>query len=402
MSGGERRLDPPPGGGFPGVDGPSTTAGDEPLNDLAAAMRRVIAVAVGQPLREEHVTEAATKLAAVADRLEAAAREEKRPRNQPFAEGHPQDIFSTSPVIGFANPVAPPVEVWAVEGENGAREVRGRVTFGYAYEGPPTCVHGGVIAELFDELLGMSNILSGQGAMTGTLTIRYRRPTPLLAPLQLAARHTGKEGRKVFAWGGIYCQGELTAEAEGIFIEVPPGRMLDIVSGNAHRAEVPLVDPDWQRAMARDSAPARGHQAPEARHEAEAHVSPRVVDVQVHQHDGLPGPQRHPAPEHGHRHRRAHEGGQDVIGPVARRSMRMAVAGVAGEESVQRSEQVGLGSRAGLHQGHAGGGVRHEHVDQPVAQPGAEALELGRQVDDALAGGVDTQLDRLHRPPSLP
>ncbi len=49
------------------------------------------------------------------------------------------------------------------------------------YEGPPTCVHGGVIAELFDELLGISNILAGPGAMTGTLTIRYRRPTPLLA-----------------------------------------------------------------------------------------------------------------------------------------------------------------------------------------------------------------------------
>jgi acyl-coenzyme A thioesterase PaaI-like protein len=253
VSEGDRPLDPPPGGGFPGIDGPSTTAGDVPLNQLAAAVRRIIAVAVGQPLRDEHVTEAATQVAAVADRLEAAAREEKRQRNQPFAEGHPQDIFSTSPVIGFANPVAPPVEVWAVEGEDGAREVRGRVTFGYAYEGPPTCVHGGVIAELFDELLGMSNILAGQGAMTGTLTIRYRRPTPLLAPLQLAARHTGKEGRKVFAWGGIYSQGELTAEAEGIFIEVPPGRMLDIVSGNAHRAEVPLVDPDWRRVMERGS-----------------------------------------------------------------------------------------------------------------------------------------------------
>ncbi len=251
MSGPDRPLDPPAGGGFPGVDGPSTTAGDEPLNHLADAVRRVTAVAVGQPLREEFVTEAATQIAVVADRLEAAAREEKRPRNQPFAEGHPQDIFSTSPVIGFANPVAPPVEVWAVEGENGEREVRGRVTFGYAYEGPPTCVHGGVIAELFDELLGMSNILAGTGAMTGTLKIRYRRPTPLLAPLELAARNTGTEGRKVFAWGGIYYQGELTAEAEGVFIVVPPGRMLDIVSGNAHGTEAPLVDPDWQRAMAR-------------------------------------------------------------------------------------------------------------------------------------------------------
>jgi hypothetical protein len=72
--------------------------------------------------------------------------------------------------------------------------------------------------------------------------------------LDLVARHTGKEGRKVFSWGGIYSQGELTAEADGIFIEVPPGRMLDIVSGNAHASEAPLVDPDWQRLMAREAA----------------------------------------------------------------------------------------------------------------------------------------------------
>ena len=212
-------------------------------------MRRISAVAVGQPLREEHVTRRRRRRwPRVADRLEAAAREEKRTRNQPIAEGHPQDFFPTSPMIGFANPVAPPVEVWAVEGENGAREVRGRVTFGYPYEGPPTCVHGGVIAELFDELLGMSNILAGQGAMTGTLKIRYRRPTPLLAPLELVARHTGKEGRKVFAWGGIYYQGELTAEAEGIFIEVPPRPHARHRVGQRpqHRGAA-RVDPTWQR-----------------------------------------------------------------------------------------------------------------------------------------------------------
>jgi acyl-coenzyme A thioesterase PaaI-like protein len=155
-------------------------------------------------------------------------------------------------MIGFANPISPPVEVWAVQGQNGQREIRGRVTFDYPFEGPPTCVHGGVIAELFDELLGLSNILAGKGAMTGTLTIRYRRPTPLLAPLEVAARHTGQEGRKVFAWGGLYHEGELTAEAEGVFILVEFGRMLDIVSGNAHgahSAEGPLVDADWQRMM---------------------------------------------------------------------------------------------------------------------------------------------------------
>ena len=188
------------------------------------------------------------------DRAAQLPAAERRTRNQPTPEVHPQDVFSTSPVIGFANPVAPPVEVWAVEGHEGWREVRGRVTYGYAYEGPPTCVHGGVIAELFDELLGMSNILVGEGAMTGTLTVRYRRPTPLLAPLQLVARHTGKEGRKVYAWGGIYCNGELTAEAEGIFIDVMQGKMLEIVRANANNAEARLVDPQWERLMDRDAA----------------------------------------------------------------------------------------------------------------------------------------------------
>jgi acyl-coenzyme A thioesterase PaaI-like protein len=258
VSDAKHQLEPPAGAGYPGVDGHAVTWGDEPLNRLAAAMRRITSVAVGQPLSEEDVTDAAADLTVLADRLEAAAQVERRTRLQPSPEMHPQDNFATSPVIGFANPIAPPVEVWAVEGEDGRREVRGRVTFNYAYEGPPTCVHGGVIAELFDELLGMSNILVGVGAMTGTLTIRYRRPTPLLAPLDLAARHTHTEGRKVYAWGGIFHQGELTAEADGVFIAVPPDRMLSIVTGNAHRTEAPLVDPDWRRAMERRHAKETG------------------------------------------------------------------------------------------------------------------------------------------------
>ena len=94
--------------------------------------------------------------------------------------------------------------------------------------------------------------------MTGTLTVRYRRPTPLLAPLELVARHTGKEGRKVYAWGGIYDRGELTAEADGIFIEVPPNRMLDIVSGHAHNSEARW----WTRTGGGDGARQRDEGRP--------------------------------------------------------------------------------------------------------------------------------------------
>jgi acyl-coenzyme A thioesterase PaaI-like protein len=243
-----------PGLGFPGIDGPSDSTSESPQNRLADAMRRISAVAVGQPLSDGEIAEAALRVEAVADQLEAAAEPVKRTRAQPDPISHPQDHFSTSPMVGYANPVAPPVTVWAVKGEEGQREIRGTVTFGYQYEGPPTCVHGGVVAELFDELLGLANIAVGEGAMTGTLKIRYNRPTPLLVPLELVARNTGHEGRKVYAWGGIYCNGELTAEAEGIFIDVMQGKMLEIVRANANNAEARLVDPQWERLMERGAA----------------------------------------------------------------------------------------------------------------------------------------------------
>ena len=156
-------------------------------------------------------------------------------------------------MIGYANPLAPPVELWTVLGEDGQRELRGRVTFDYQYEGPPTCVHGGVIAELFDEMLGSANLITERAGMTGTLTVRYRRPTPLLVPLDVSARVTGSEGRKLFVWGGLYNSGELTAEAEGIFIEVNPGRMLDIVTNNAKDSSAPVIDAEFAQ-MIKQSA----------------------------------------------------------------------------------------------------------------------------------------------------
>jgi hypothetical protein len=218
---------------------------DEALTRLAEAIRRISGVAVGRPIAADTVLAAAEVLEGVANTLEGQAEDRKRPRSQPTPDTDPRDLFPTSPVIGVANPIAPPAEVWAVEGENGEREIRGRVTFDYPYEGPPTCVHGGVIAELFDELLGSANIITDHAGMTGTLTIRYRKPTPLLAPLDLVARHTGTERRKSFAWAGIYHDGELTAEADGIFIGMEPGRMLDIVTTNARESGVPVVDPEF-------------------------------------------------------------------------------------------------------------------------------------------------------------
>jgi acyl-coenzyme A thioesterase PaaI-like protein len=215
---------------------------DAALEQLAVVMRRITSVVVGKPVAWQLLAEATTTLQGVADILEGAAENLKRPRRQPTPTSAAAELFPTSPIVGPANPIAPPARIWTEKGEDGQPELRGQVSFDYQYEGPPTCVHGGVIAELFDELLGAANIVADKAGMTGTLTVKYRRPTPLLTELNLVARHTGSERRKSFAWAGIYHDGVLTAEAEGIFIAMSPGSMLDIVNTNARQSSAPVID----------------------------------------------------------------------------------------------------------------------------------------------------------------
>jgi acyl-coenzyme A thioesterase PaaI-like protein len=213
---------------------------DDPRRRLAAALRPLITLTVASTFEDGVLDEAAGRVEAVLADLTAAAGP-KRPRRQPDIAQHAQDFFPTSPIMGMANPIAPPVRVRVVDGpDGGPREIRAEAWFDWAYEGPPTCVHGGVIAETFDEMLGAANMVAGNPGMTGTLTVRYRKPTPLRTPLQIEARCLGRDGRKINTWAGIYHEGVLTAEADGLFIEVGPERFLAIAEGNAENAD-PVV-----------------------------------------------------------------------------------------------------------------------------------------------------------------
>ncbi len=114
-------------------------------------------------------------------------------------------------VIGVRNALAPPLNVEHVDDG-----VRCDFTLGAAYEGPPGCVHGGVCAMLLDHLLG--NAASYESACyTGTITIRYLRPTRLGA-LTARAWVTEETGRKRIARGTISDAEGVTCEAEGVFI----------------------------------------------------------------------------------------------------------------------------------------------------------------------------------------
>ena len=215
---------------------PSTPGSPRQL--LAAALRETITLAVSAELDDDAVAEAAAVVQTVNAGLRAAAGPGKRPRGQPDTASEAQEFFPTSPVIGLANPIAPPVHITVVAGpEGGPREVRAVANFDYAYEGPPTCVHGGVIAEVFDEVLGAANLVADSPGMTGTLSVRYRKPTPLRTELRIEARCLGREGRKIHSWAGMYHGDVLTAEADGLFIEVMPAQFLAIAEGNVDSAD---------------------------------------------------------------------------------------------------------------------------------------------------------------------
>lgn len=136
-----------------------------------------------------------------------------------------EPIFDQSPLIGLANPLAPPLTLHE-EGD----EVIARAVFGLAYEGPPGCVHGGYVAAAFDEVLGATQSLSGAPGMTGTLTIRYESPTPLHTEIRFESRIREVEGRKIFVDGESYANGRLTARATGIFISLQAESFLKMLA----------------------------------------------------------------------------------------------------------------------------------------------------------------------------
>lgn len=192
---------------------------------LARAVRDLIAHAVEADLTAEQAIAAAELIERVATELD------KLPRREPKAPVLPdladiQGQFGGDPVIGLSNPIAPPIEV-----EIDGLVVRGRANLGRPYEGPPGHVHGAVIASAFDLLLGLANVVSGNPAMTGTLTVRYLVPTPLFTDLVFGCATEAVEGRKIRVRGTLRAGEVVHAEAEGIFVrmrdDVARARFLD-------------------------------------------------------------------------------------------------------------------------------------------------------------------------------
>jgi acyl-coenzyme A thioesterase PaaI-like protein len=187
---------------------------------VAQALRELTDVLVTSTPSVEDMNE-------IAERLELQASQfAKTPRRyglRAFVEdgehgGHAEVNHELNALAGWSNPLSPGMNMW-FEGN----EAVASVTCGYAYEGPPGYIHGGYVAAIFDQFLGMAQMLGKSPGMTGTLGVRYLRPTPLNTELRLRAELDRVDGRKTFMKATMHAGETLTATCEALFVRPAQG-----------------------------------------------------------------------------------------------------------------------------------------------------------------------------------
>ena len=117
-------------------------------------------------------------------------------------------------VVGLRNPHAVPLHIE----RSGDGRAWSEFELNGLFEGPPTLVHGGITALILDQIFGEAAADGGHPGMTGTLTLRYRRGTPL-GKCSAEAWIDRVEGVKTHVMGEMRdAEGNVTVEGHGIFI----------------------------------------------------------------------------------------------------------------------------------------------------------------------------------------
>src|SRR5665213_1230427 len=101
------------------------------------------------------------------------------------------------------------------------------VTLGQAFEGAPGRAHGGVVAALLDEVMGLMNMIHGTMAFTAQLDITYLAPTPVGEPIIARAWLARQDNRKQFVEATLHANDHLVASAKALFISIDRSAFLE-------------------------------------------------------------------------------------------------------------------------------------------------------------------------------
>lgn len=131
-------------------------------------------------------------------------------------------IFSDSVVAGGANPMGLAAQLWR-DGDVACM----RVTLGTAFEGAPGRAHGGVVAALLDEVMGLMNVIHGAMSFTAQLDVTYLAPTPVGEPIVARAWLARHDNRKRFVEATLHAGDLLVASAKALFISIDRSTFLE-------------------------------------------------------------------------------------------------------------------------------------------------------------------------------
>jgi len=195
-----------------------------PLSDarerLGFALRQLGHDVVGHSADDTLLDDLADALIAGSERLRAAAPRSRDVTgfhehwNSDLAEGAPVPSYEDRPFTGVSSP-------WSIEPDvrREGNGVRATMTFRAAHEGAPARCHGGIVAGMFDDMLGSVLGVIGVGAFTGELSVRYEAPVPLHRELVCRCWLDRADGRKLFLSGELSDGDQVLCRTTAIFIQ---------------------------------------------------------------------------------------------------------------------------------------------------------------------------------------
>ncbi len=101
------------------------------------------------------------------------------------------------------------------------QQLKARIWFGPETGGPPGSAHGGSVAAVMDEVLGLTAWAAGYPIVVGNLNVSFRNLLPLQKVVTVEGKVISIEGRKIMVHGRIFCGKTIYAEGECLCITIP-------------------------------------------------------------------------------------------------------------------------------------------------------------------------------------
>lgn len=191
--------------------------GEQPLAQTVAAagaLRRLSGLLLALEHHHPTVDAMLAQIGQWESELAEAVPPDLTPRIGPAATDSQRVYLDHAFDIGAYNPAFPEYTFDRLDDDTAC----GRVTFPIVFEGPPGLVNGGFLAVFFDCVTQHQSCASGRTGKTRSLTVTFRRPTPILTELHFDVTRAEADGRvtstaRLLLGDEVLCTGEFATAA---------------------------------------------------------------------------------------------------------------------------------------------------------------------------------------------